>query len=203
MKLEIFNNSTFDNIQIVFNDKEYKLSNEQKLLAINTDSKTHIKLMILDKNSFKFSLPAILTNSFTHKDSWCFIKCNLELDIETENEICEIELNNICSEYKKRYIFESFSVNAKDAQITNIIYSQTDTADIVKKHKLFNLLLTSFLPIILISFVISIVGQDILCFFTGLFGFFVFTVPSLADIKKFNKICKNSDIAQTVLKSAK
>lgn len=201
MKLEIFNNSTYENIQIICNNKEYRLGNAQKLLNITTDAKTHIKIMILDKNSFKFSLPSILTNSFTHKDSWCYIKCNLEFDVETENEICKIEINNARTEYKKRYIFESFKIDATDAIITNTMYSQTDTTEVIKKHKRFNLLLTSFLPIILINFVLCVVDQDVIFFFAGLFGFLVFSIPSFVDIKKFNKICTDSNIAQTVLES--
>lgn len=199
MKLEIFNNSTYESVKIICNNKEYTLDNTQKLLDIIADAKTHIKIMILDKNSFKFDLPAILTNSFTHKNSWCYIKCNIEFDIETENEICKIEINNVRAEYKKRYIFESLRIDATNASITNIMYSQTDTTKVIKKHKRFNLLLTSFLPIILINFVLCVVDKDILFFFAGLFGFLVFSIPSFVDIRKFNKVCTDSDIAQTVL----
>lgn len=201
MKLEIFNNSTYENIMFICDNKEYRLGILQKFLDITTNAKSHIKIMILDENSFRFSLPSILTNSFTHKDSWCYIKCNVEFDIETENEICKIEINNTRTEYKKRYIFESFRIDAQDALITNIIYSQTDTTNIIKKHKKFNLLLTSFLPIILIDIVLCVVDQDILFLFAGLFGFLVFSIPSFADIKKFKKICTDSNIAQTVFKS--
>lgn len=199
MKLEIYNNSTYENMKIVYNNKEYSLGNEQKLLSIITDSKAHLKIMISDKNSFRFDLPAILTNSFTHKDSCCFIKCNVEFDVETENEICKIEINNTCAEYKKRYKFESLKIDSSDTVITNIMYFQTDTSDVMKKHKKFNLLLTSFLPIILINFILCIIDRDILFFLAGVFGFLVFSIPSFVDIKKFNKICTDSNIAQTVL----
>lgn len=201
MKLEIFNNSTYKNIKFICNNKEYILGNVQNSLDIIADTKIHIKIIILDKNSFKFALPAILTNSFSHKDSWCYIKCNLEFDVETENEICKIEINNACEEYKKRYIFESLRIDAVDASITNIMYFQTDTTEVIKKHKRFNLLLTSFLPIILINFVLCIIDQDILFFLAGILGFLVFSIPSFVDIKKFNKICTDSNIAQTVLKN--
>lgn len=201
MKLEIINNSTYESIMLICDNKEYRLGNQQKFSDITTNAKSHIKIIILDENSFKFSLPSILTNSFTHKDSWCYIKCNVEFDIETENEICKIEINNARVEYKKRYIFESFRIDEQDAIITNIIYSQTDTTYVIKKHNRFNLLLTSFLPIILIDFVLCVVDQDILFLFAGLIGFLFFSIPSFADIKRFKKICTDSSIAQTVFES--
>ena len=199
MKLEIYNNSTYKNIKIICNNKEYSFNDLQKSLNIITTAKAHVKILILEKNSFRFNLPSILTNSFTHKDSWCYIKCNLEFDIETKNEICKIEVSDNRATFKSRYIFESLKIDAFDVSVTNIRYSQTDTIEVIKKHKKFNLLLTSLFPIILINFVLCIIDQDIMFLFAGLLCFLFFSIPSFVDIKKFNKICKDSNIAQTVL----
>ena len=199
MKLEIYNNSTYENIKFICNNKEYSFSNLQKCFNIITDNKAHVKILIEDKNSFRFDLPAILTSSFTHKDSWCYIKCNLEFDIYGENKTGKIVINDTHETFKKRYTFESIKTDCFDLYVSNMLYWPTDTTEIQKKHKKYNLLVTSLFPLIMINIILCIIDRDVIFLFAGLFGFLVFSIPSIVDIKRFNRICTNSDIAQMVL----
>lgn len=196
MKLEIINNSTYKNIKIICDNTEYNLNNS---LIVNLNYDYHIKIYIIEKNRFNFNLPAVLTSSFTHKDSWCSIICNLEFDIDEKLDAETIEINNTCLVFKKRYTFETVEVNSLGGRIKNIEYSQTDTKEIRKKHSRFNLLITSFLPVIVLNIVLCIIDQDILFLLAAIFGFCIFSIPSFFDIQKFNKICINSDITQLIL----
>ena len=199
MTLKILNNSTYNAIKIICNDEEYTLTPAADSISIAVNGAVHIKVLILDENKFAFNLPAVLTSSFTHKDSECSIKCNLEFDLAKSGENAnstEITIENNSVNYKKRFRFESVKIISPEVRILNETLSLTNTDKIISRHKKFNLLITSLFPIVLINFILGIADKDILFFIIGILAFFIFSVPSIADIKKFNKICLSTDLVQ-------
>ena len=86
MNIKLLNNSKYNMIRIIFDNNEYILSDSNRVVSIVTNHQPHINIEILDENRFIYNLPAILTSSFTHKDSQCYIKCSLEFDIKDNFE---------------------------------------------------------------------------------------------------------------------
>ncbi len=199
MTLKILNNSTYNAIKIICNQDEHTLTPADNIINIAVSGAVHIKVLILDENKFTFNLPAVLTSSFTHKDSECSIKCNLEFDLAESGKnanAAEIIIENDSVNYKKRFRFESVKIVSPKARVLNETLSLTNTDKIISRHKKFNLLMTSLFPIVLINFILGIADKDILFFIIGILAFFIFSVPSIADIKKLNKICRSTDLVQ-------
>ena len=194
MIVHIKNNLPYEKTTLTICGNSYSIDKGSSI-GIQTDENINtISVAGDEKSNHYFDLPALLTFSFGKKSSWCDIYCVSEAEINIDKSESTIVLEENSFQYDKRHCFKAVFFKSDDAQIMKTNYISTNTNIVKRKHILYNLLVTSLLPLLLLNIILFCIYQSVGCLFAGVFCFFVFTLPALIDIVKFNKICDDDSI---------
>lgn len=192
MKINIVNESSHKNLNIIFNGKTFSLSKNNMTSNLDVDDNAKIEIQVLEKNRVLLNLLFALIDGFVDGESVinslvcdvCFNIC--AGDVSHTLVIKDLE----CRDDKNGYIYES--VYIENNNINNLFYRLTDTGKARKKALFYYIFIVSWLPFITVLLGHYFLAEGglseiVIC----LLLLFVFAIPSWKKASRMKKYYSN------------
>lgn len=180
MQINIINQTSYKQIKLAFNNKEFMLKKEETVSEYVSDNNLKIDVVVFEKNSVSLNLFLALINGFIDDESVVnWLVCNASFNITMTESDATIILKDL--EYrddKKGYIYNSVYFECNDNTIDTLTYKLTDVEKARKKSLFYYIFICSMLPVLLILLGILLLYGDILAIIAIIFTLFFDAVPS-------------------------
>lgn len=202
MNVNINNQTSYKQIIIVHNNKEYYLKSGETACVSIEDNYSKIKVYVLEKNKVLFNWLFALVDGFVSEESVVnSLVCNLTFDIVSYQTDTLITLKDL--QYRddnNGYIYNSVYADCNNNTIANLSYELTDTQAVRKKSLFYYIGIVSWMPVLIVLLILTILFEELGCIFAGALLFFVFSVPSFKKAYKTKKFY-STEYANEVLLS--
>ena len=199
MIIHIINELSCESIRLTMRHESYTLKRGEHLDIETAVNYNQIYISAFEKSNHYFDLPALLTLSFGRKSSWCEICCASVLKFRIINDSCSVTLRDNTYQSDSRHNYKTVLFKTEGVQIVQTKYILTGTDSVKRKHALYNILVPMLTPLLIANIVLFCIFNNIGLLLAALFCFFVFTVPGLVDIVKFNKKCDDKKMLKALL----
>ncbi len=197
MKIHILNNSSYSNIFLYCEGKEYNLL-ENGFTDVNTiNNYASLSFIINDKNTVYPNLTDLLCGIINPYSLACNLKCNYTCNILCSENICNVCVTDIMAQ-EDNIVFESIFLSSPNAKIESTNYKLTNVSSVIKKHTMLQLLLFSALPITLLLIAFCLKNFSWSLFELIIVDLLILVFPGIKRIKQFNDSC-NDTLAKELL----
>lgn len=202
MNVIINNQTTFKQVLIVYNNKEYLLKKGETACVSIEDNYSKIKVYVLEKNKVLFNWLFAFIDGFVSEESVVnSLVCNATFDIQSQQTDSLITLKDL--QYRddnNGYIYNSVYADCNNNTIANLSYELTDTQAVRKKSLFYYIGIVSWMPVLIVLLILTILFEELGYIFAGALLFFVLSVPSFKKAYKTKKFY-STEYANEVLLS--
>lgn len=194
----ILKNESHNGYIAIVNGIEYPL-NKKSSISIDATKGTEITIKSTKKDTVHFDIFAIILGVFTGDDTVTFINTDYNFSVENDCDCITLLDNN----WNPR---SQLGINAcyADSNVTNESYSMPNIKKTKRKHKFIHLYVSSFflvqLALVILCFLID---PPYICIVFFILIFFVFTLPSFKEIKRFKKATEANYVSDKLCEYAK
>ena len=136
MQLNIVNESSYKNLNIICNGNTFSLNKENTITSLDIYDNTNVEIQVLEKNRILLNLLFALVDGFVDGESVInSLVCDVSFDIIESDDLQTIVIKDLEQrDDKNGYIYES--VYIENNNINNLVYRLTNT-DKARKKALF------------------------------------------------------------------
>ncbi len=202
MNVNITNRTSYNQICLIINNKEYTICKYESISVCITDSCLRVKVFVIEKNKVLINWLFALIDGFVSEESVVnSLVCNLTFDIVSYQTDTLITLKDL--QYRddnNGYIYNSVYVDCNNNTIANLSYELTDTQAVRKKSLFYYIGIVSWMPVLFVLLILTILFEELGYIFAGALLFIVFSVPSFKKAYKTKKF-NSTEYANEVLLS--
>lgn len=202
MNVNITNRTSYNQICLIINNKEYTICKDESFSVCVTDSCLRVKVFVIEKNKVLINWLFALIDGFVSEESVVnSLVCNLTFDIVSYQTDTLITLKDL--QYRddnNGYIYNSVYADCNNNTIANLSYELTDTQAVRKKSLFYYIGIVSWMPVLIVLLILTILFEELGYIFAGALLFFVFSVPSFKKAYKTKKFY-STEYANEVLLS--
>ncbi len=149
MLINIVNESSYKKLNVVCDNKTFSLNKDNKIEKLDIGANTKIEIRVLEKNRVLLNLLFILIDGFFDCESVVNnLVCDFSFNICETGDLQTLIIKDIeHRDDKNGYIYESVFV--ENDNVSNLLYSLTNTDKARKKALFFYIFIVSWLPFIL------------------------------------------------------
>lgn len=202
MSVNIKNQTSYKQIKIVHDSKEYLLKEGETVSVSLADNNSKIEVYVSEKNNVSLNWLFAMIDGFVSEESVInSLVCNFTFDIVSYQTDTLIILKDL--QYRddnNGYIYNSVYIDCNNNTIANLSYELTDTQTIRKKSLFYYIGIVSWMPVLIVLLMLTILFEELGYIFAGILLFFVFSVPSFKKAYKTKKFY-STEYANEVLLS--
>ena len=202
MNANIENQTSYEHIKIVHNSKEYLLKSGETISLSVEDNNSKIKLYVSEKNNVLINWLFALFDGMVHEESVVnSLICDTSFNILPSQTNAKLILKDL--QYRddnNGFIYDSVFVDCDENVITNLSYELTDTTKARKKSLFYYICIVSWMPVLILLLILSLLTGDIGFIFAGVIVLLCFSVPGWKKAYKTKKYY-SSEYANEVLLS--
>ena len=192
MQLNIVNESSYKNLNIICNGNTFSLNKENTITNLDIYNNTNVEIQVLEKNRILLNLLFALVDGFVDGESVInSLVCDVSFDISESDDLQTIVIKDL--EYrddKNGYIYES--VYIENNNINNLVYRLTNADKARKKALFYYVFIVSWLPFILalLGYYFLVKG-NVLAILASILILLVFAIPSWKKASRVKKYYSN------------
>lgn len=192
MQLNIVNESSYKNLNIICNGNTFPLNNVNIITSLDIDNNTNVEIQVLEKNRILLNLLFALVDGFVDGESVInSLVCDVSFDISESDDLQTIVIKDLeHRDDKNGYIYES--VYIENDNINNLVYRLTNTDKARKKALFYYVFIVSWLPFILalLGYYFLVKG-NVLAILASILILLVFAIPSWKKASRVKKYYSN------------
>ena len=192
MKLNIVNESSYKNLNIICNGNTFPLNKVNIITSLDIDNNTNVEIQVLEKNRILLNLLFALVDGFVDGESVInSLVCDVSFDISESDDLQTIVIKDLeHRDDKNGYIYES--VYIENDNINNLVYRLTNTDKARKKALFYYVFIVSWLPFILalLGYYFLVKG-NVLAILASILILLVFAIPSWKKASRVKKYYSN------------
>ena len=192
MKLNIVNESSYKNLNIICNGNTFSLNKENTITSLDIYNNTNVEIQVLEKNRILLNLLFALVDGFVDGESVInSLVCDVSFDISESDDLQTIVIKDLeHRDDKNGYIYES--VYIENNNINNLVYRLTNTDKARKKALFYYIFIVSWLPFILalLGYYFLVKG-NVLAILASILMLLVFAIPSWKKASRVKKYYSN------------
>ena len=192
MQLNIVNESSYKNLNIICNGNTYSLNKENTITNLDIYNNTNVEIQVLEKNRILLNLLFALVDGFVDGESVInSLVCDVSFDISESDDLQTIVIKDLeHRDDKNGYIYES--VYIENNNINNLVYRLTNADKARKKALFYYVFIVSWLPFILalLGYYFLVKG-NVLAILASILILLVFAIPSWKKASRVKKYYSN------------
>ena len=192
MQLNIVNESSYKNLNIICNGNTFSLNKENTITNLDIYNNTNVEIQVLEKNRILLNLLFALVDGFVDGESVInSLVCDVSFDISESDDLQTIVIKDLeHRDDKNGYIYES--VYIENDNINNLVYRLTNTDKARKKALFYYVFIVSWLPFILalLGYYFLVKG-NVLAILASILILLVFAIPSWKKASRVKKYYSN------------
>ena len=192
MQLNIVNESSYKNLNIICNGNTFPLNKVNIITSLDIDNNTNVEIQVLEKNRILLNLLFALVDGFVDGESVInSLVCDVSFDISESDDLQTIVIKDLeHRDDKNGYIYES--VYIENDNINNLVYRLTNTDKARKKALFYYVFIVSWLPFILalLGYYFLVKG-NVLAILASILILLVFAIPSWKKASRVKKYYSN------------
>lgn len=187
MNLTLINDTSY-NYTLKINNKEYEFD-RKKAVTIDYNDNDKISLISNNKSSVHLNILDIILGVFLGDSTITNLYCNYDFSIHSkDNNNVTITISYNDWNPREQLKLSACYAKSENVLITKEKYSISKLDKVRKKHKRLHLFVTSLFPVALIELILCFfLSPPILPILLLFIWAFVFGVPSIKEIKRFNE----------------
>ena len=192
MQLNIVNESSYKNLNIICNGNTFSLNKENTITSLDIYDNANVEIQVLEKNRILLNLLFALVDGFVDGESVInSLVCDVSFDINESDDLQTIVIKDLeHRDDKNGYIYES--VYIENNNINNLVYRLTNTDKARKKALFYYVFIVSWLPFILalLGYYFLVKG-NVLAILASILILLVFAIPSWKKASRVKKYYSN------------
>lgn len=192
MQLNIVNESSYKNLNIICNGKTVSLNKDNTITSLDINNGANVEIQVLEKNRVLLNLLFALVDGFVDGESVInSLVCDVSFDICETDDLQTLTIKDLeHRDDKNGYIYESVYIENNNSN--NFVYRLTNTDKARKKALFYYVFIVSWLPFILalLGYYFLVKG-NVLAILAGILILFVFAIPSWKKASRVKKYYSN------------